>query len=92
MPMANNGRAKLIEEIGELGQVLGKIEGMYGALDIPHWDGAGTLRGRLEEEIADVLAACEFVMRKSNLDRNAILDRKLNKLAIFTKFDLDPES
>lgn len=52
------GLAKLIEEKDELGQVLGKL------LAYPfeaHPDGAGELSARLAEELADALAAIDYL-------------------------------
>lgn len=52
------GVSKLIEEVGELGQVLGKLIATHGAIE--HWDGTD-LEDRLIEEMGDVLAAIDFV-------------------------------
>ena len=51
------GTSKLLEEMGELQQVLGKLLGTGG--EVKHWDGSN-LRERLVEEIADVKAALAF--------------------------------
>lgn len=51
------GTSKLIEEMGELAQVLGKLLGNNGEAE--HWDGSN-LRDRLVEELADVEAALMF--------------------------------
>jgi hypothetical protein len=59
------GLAKLVEEIGELNQVLGKIMG--GGGDTTYWDGTD-LRVNLTEELADVEAALLF-FSESNLDK-----------------------
>jgi hypothetical protein len=52
------GASKLIEEIGEVAQVLGKLIATGG--DVSHWDGAGPLDQRLIEELGDVLGAIAF--------------------------------
>jgi hypothetical protein len=52
------GTSKLIEEIGEVAQVLGKLIATGG--DIDHWDGAGPLNRRLIDELGDVLGAIAF--------------------------------
>lgn len=52
------GVSKLIEEMGELGQVLGKLIALHG--DVEHWDGTN-LRDRLIEEMGDVLGALDFL-------------------------------
>jgi len=49
--------SKLIEEMGELGQVFGKLMGTGG--EAKHWDGSN-LRERVVEELADVYAAIQF--------------------------------
>jgi hypothetical protein len=51
------GLSKLLEEMGELQQVGGKLIAIRGNAD--HWDGTD-LRERLIEEMADVKAALEF--------------------------------
>jgi hypothetical protein len=50
------GASKVIEEIGELMQVLGKLIAVAG--DTKHWD--GDLRPRLVEEMGDLTAALMF--------------------------------
>ena len=51
------GMSKVIEEMGELAQVFGKLMGTGG--EPKHWDGSN-LRERLIEELADVYAAVQF--------------------------------
>lgn len=51
-----NGLSKLIEELGELQQVCGKLIGSEGNLD--HW--SGDLKAKFIEEIGDVQAAMDF--------------------------------
>lgn len=58
MTMAAAGVAKLIEECGELVQILGKRLAMWDQDD--HWDGSN-LRERMAEEMGDVKAGIEFV-------------------------------
>lgn len=60
------GVSKLVEELGEVGQVLGKLVAVNGAPD--HWDGSN-LHTRLEEELGDLLAAIHFLK-----DVNPVLD------------------
>lgn len=79
--MAFNGLAKLIEECGELVQACGKKIAYYTTDDHP--DGGPPLTHRLEDEIADVLAACEFVMVHFGLNLETIRGRKERKLAMF---------
>jgi NTP pyrophosphatase (non-canonical NTP hydrolase) len=53
------GLSRLIEESGELIQVIGKIIGNNGRSD--HWDGTN-LRERLIDELADVNASIHFIL------------------------------
>jgi NTP pyrophosphatase (non-canonical NTP hydrolase) len=79
-----NGLSKLIEEAGEVQQVAGKIMGADGG---PlHWDGT-SVRERLEEEIADVLAACRYVIVHNNLNDARITERMYDKFEIFNKWN-----
>jgi NTP pyrophosphatase (non-canonical NTP hydrolase) len=41
------------------------------------------LKSRLEEEIADVFAACAFVIETNGLDEKAIESRAKQKMALF---------
>jgi NTP pyrophosphatase (non-canonical NTP hydrolase) len=81
MTMACAGVAKLIEECGELQQVLGKKLAWW-TPDQPHWDGS-MLNQRLEEEMGDVLAAIEFVIEQLELSRRSIIDRAESKGDLF---------
>ncbi len=51
------GTSKLIEEMGETAQVLGKLIGSHG--ETAHYDGSD-LRQRLVEELGDLQAAIVF--------------------------------
>jgi len=77
------GISKLIEECGEVVQVGGKLLGSRG--EVEHWDGSN-LKERLEDEIADVLAACRFVTQLNGLDIDKIMDRRSEKLSLFLKW------
>lgn len=81
MTMCAAGVPKLIEECGELQQVLGKLLAWW-ELDEPHWDGS-ILRFRLIEEIGDVSAAMVFVVEQLGLDDDAVTERMHAKLALF---------
>jgi NTP pyrophosphatase (non-canonical NTP hydrolase) len=74
------GISKLFEEMGELGQVIGKIMAINGAF--LHWDGTNLL-DRLHEEMADVMAALYFVANVNRMDRERLLERTKRKLALF---------
>ena len=88
MTMTAGGVAKLIEECGELQQVLGKLLAWY-RTDEPHWDGSD-LRQRLEDEIGDVYAAMRFVIGEHDLDWGRIVSRCVRKLALFNEWHADP--
>lgn len=77
------GLSKLIEEAGEVSQVAGKILGTGGKAE--HWDGTN-LRDRMEEELADLMAACDFVIQHNNLNEEKIGNRVIAKLAVFEKW------
>lgn len=77
------GISKLQEEIGEVGQVCGKLVGTRGR--IQDWDGSN-LKLRLEEELADSMAASMFVITHCDLDKEAISRRTAAKLVIFEKW------
>lgn len=82
------GTSKVIEEMGELGQVLGKLIATAGETD--HWDGSD-LRARLLEEIGDVKAALCF-FEQVNLthdERRAIETRSEDKTTTFWKWHLN---
>lgn len=79
------GVSKLIEELGELEQVLGKLIATGG--ETAHWDGSD-LRRRFVEEIGDVLAACRFFAHE-NLDPEeniAISSRQRQKERTFRQW------
>lgn len=95
------GIAKLIEECGELGELLGpallltaigrlvksngKLMMVHGRRD--HW--SGDLRQALIEEIADVDAASDFVKEHcfSKGERTKMANRRKSKLKKFEKWD-----
>lgn len=84
IPIAHGGISKLIEECGELQQELGKFL-TYGMGEHP--DGKGPLDKRIEDEMADVLAAAELVKIKHKLDGGRINARAQQKLELFLKWD-----
>ena len=77
------GISKLVEEAGEVLQVCGKLIALGG--DHLHWDGT-TLKERLEEEIADLSAAIEFVVDKRDLDLAKMTVRASEKRRLFEKW------
>lgn len=58
------GLSKLVEECGEVLQVVGKLIATGGSVE--HWDRNSSLADALREEIADVMAACYFVVEENN--------------------------
>lgn len=66
------GASRVIEEAGELMQVLGKLIGAGGQTD--HWDGTD-LRERLIAELGDVRAALDFFIAANDLPLSAINSR-----------------
>ncbi len=82
--MTGRGLAKLIEECGELVQVAGKRLAYY-STDV-HPDGGPALSERLEDEIADVIAACALVVELHGLDVDRIVARTDAKHARFSEW------
>ena len=84
------GLAKLAEEAGEVVQVIGKLIATAGRTD--HWSGHDLGRD-LEDEIADVQAACLFVLAKCAplVDRERVVRRTVGKLCLFSKWHGDTE-
>ena len=77
------GTSKLIEEMGELHQVLGKLIASHG--DTEHW--SGDLRVKLVEEIGDVCAAIRFFERNMTpLESALITNRTIEKTRLFEKW------
>ena len=83
--MNKKGQTKLTEECGELVTVLAKIDA-FGSLG-EHWDGKGDLKTRLENEIADVKAACNFLTNKLELDAIRMSNRQQYKQSLFGYWD-----
>lgn len=82
------GTSKLLEEQGELIQVLGKLIATGG--DTKHW--SGDLRKMLVEEIADVSAALVF-FQTHNLTADevyAVAVRINEKVSLFKKWQTNP--
>lgn len=81
MTMAAAGVAKLIEECGELQQVLGKKLAWWDTNE-PHWDGT-VLSERIEDEMGDVLAAIWFAAEQLGLNKVRIGARQQRKAMLF---------
>jgi NTP pyrophosphatase (non-canonical NTP hydrolase) len=84
------GTSKLLEEMGELQQVLGKLLGTGG--EVQHWDGSN-LRTRLIEELADVKAAIEFFQGKNfTAKEDDLIDKfQANKSQTFERWHSEQE-
>ena len=77
------GLTKVVEEMGELAQVLAKISAIQ---EIGrYWDGSN-LGAMLIDEIGDVEATLEYLKQKNKLDRKAIKKRKKFKLEKFARW------
>lgn len=87
MGMHCKGLTKLIEECGELTQVAAKKQAYLD--DKIHPDGSD-LEIRLQEEIADVLAAIDFVIITLKLDDPAITTRKYSKFNQYIEWAKQP--
>ena len=84
MTMAVSGVAKLIEECGELQQILGKKLAYWYTDDHP--DGK-PIHERIENEMGDVLAAITFVVGQLGLDEYRIQDRIDTTLDLFLTWE-----
>lgn len=76
------GLAKVIEEVGELGQVFGKIMSNGGHRMDP-WVG-NDLGAKLDEEAADLLAALTFMVAHCpHIDGDIVANRMARKYKLF---------
>lgn len=82
------GTSKLLEEQGELIQVLGKLMATGG--DTKHW--SGDLRKMLAEELGDLYAALAFFMdyNLSDTEQRDVAERAQYKLALFQTWQTKP--
>lgn len=80
------GLAKLVEECGELQQVLGKLVATHGVAE--HWDGTNLVE-RLGEELGDVLGAIAFLIQTNDLNFDKIAKRASIKIALFEKWQAE---
>lgn len=81
MPLEHKGLVKLTEECAELITILMKRIGRSDGAEI-HWDGKN-LKNNIEEEIADVIAACYTVVDLHDLDAEFIANRMAYKSGLF---------
>lgn len=78
------GISKLVEEMGEVNQIIGKLMATHGS--VKHWDSEVSLRDRLQEELADLQAALMFVMVVNAFDMEAIDARASEKMRLFAQW------
>ena len=85
-----NGLSKLIEELGELQQVCGKLIGSQGESN--HW--SGDLHAKFIEELGDVYASLDFFvdMNFSPEVQKDIYQRAFIKNTTFRKWDHDAKN
>ena len=83
------GTSKLLEEQGELIQVLGKLMATGG--DTKHW--SGDLRTMLVEESGDLIAAINFFLHHNLTaeEQHAVAERAQRKMALFEQWHKDPK-
>jgi NTP pyrophosphatase (non-canonical NTP hydrolase) len=81
------GLSKLMEECGEVLQVLGKIIAAHkcGLPENMHWDGTN-LRERIHDELADLAAAVNFFGSMNSLQDSAYRERVNKKLDLFCQW------
>ena len=102
MPMKADGLVKLLEESGELQEVLCRLQLSLGRLQQAgnkklayfegddHPDGGPPLSRRLEDEMADILAATAFAAKHLKLDHDYITGRADAKLKLFEQWHTQP--
>lgn len=82
--LEKQGLVKLVEECGELIQIAGKKMARMDSDD--HWDRSGSLRTRLEDEVADVKAIIQIIQQTMGLDVERIELRQLKKWVLFNEW------
>lgn len=79
--LEGRGLVKLMEECGELVQIAAKKLAFIDSDEHP--DKAGSMKIRLEDEIADVEAICKFIKQEFKLDEKRIYERRGVKFGLF---------
>lgn len=87
MSMAGNGLVKLGEEYGELTAIVCKKLAYFKTDEHP--DDAGSMKIRLEDEIADVIGASALVIENFDLNSARISARAETKHKLFKKWCAD---
>lgn len=77
------GLSKLVEECGEVLEVAGKLIATGG--EVRHWGRNTSLAQLLQDEIADVMAACHFIVEVNpeHLDIDEVYRRVHDKVTKF---------
>ena len=89
--MHNYGLTKVVEECGELIQVIAKIQAYPDIMrGDTHPDGV-TRVDQLVEELGDVMAAIQFVVYRFGFEAS-VGARAAEKKATFLRWDADPNS
>ena len=86
MSLVRQGANKVQEECGELLQALAKREAAGPGRR--HWDGS-LVDLRVEEEMADVLAAIQYAAERMGLNQKLIAARMEKKYALYCKWERD---
>lgn len=73
----------LAKSVGRVGQVAGKIMGLGHMGE--HWDGS-VLKTRIEDELADLVAAAIFFAENNGLDTDRMAERQAEKLSTFRRW------
>lgn len=81
--MHNKGLTKLMEECGELIQILAK---KLAYIDTDIHLGDNPIKHRMEDEIADVVAAITFVVEQFDLDVPYMSTRANKKIELYEKW------
>lgn len=94
--MADNGRAKLVEEIGEVLAAFGGLLQVIGKLTAypsgEHPDGKGDLYDRLALEIGDAKAAIALVECTHGLNMKIISEQREKKFNTFCRWHEDKDN
>ncbi len=85
--LEKNGLVKLVEECGELIQIASKKMARMDSDE--HWDSAGSIRERMEDEMGDVMAAMRTVTANFGLDTARIMKRRREKEKLFLEWLLE---
>lgn len=82
--LEKNGLVKLVEECGELIQIASKKMARMDTNE--HWDGAGSISERMEDEAGDVLAAIQIVAENFGLNPDKLAERQKRKYELFREW------